>query len=133
MPETISNASRRVVRRPVPFIAGLMPIATHRPFLPGRDTAPSGAPVTLRGTGDEGSQAGIAFVIRCTAGGPLLPARFPEGKYLGWIGGHFIPCCRQECAKPYATHRIARAVATRAESAFPGARFDVVEIAGGAA
>ena len=75
------------------------------------------------------------YIIRCAAGSPELPAYYPQGKFLAWIGGHFIPCCRRECAKRYDTHQVARAVATRAEKVFPGARFEVeaAKSAGGGA
>jgi len=71
-----------------------------------------------------------AYIIRCAAGMPTAPAFYPAGKYLGWLGGHFIPCCQPRFAKPYDTRKVARAVATRAENAFPGSRFEVEEIKG---
>lgn len=69
-----------------------------------------------------------AYIVRCAVGSPHLPAYYPQGKYLGWIGGHFIPCCRPCFARRYDTRAIARAVATRAESVYPGARFEVDEV-----
>jgi hypothetical protein len=98
------------------------------PFSPGRNAAPSGEPGPLHGAADEDSPAplGGGYIIHCAAGMPTATAFWPQGKYLGWIGGQFIPACHPRFAKRYATRAIARAVATRAEQAYPGARFEVV-------
>ena len=66
------------------------------------------------------------YVIKCAAGMPTAPAYYPQGKFLGWVAGRFIPCCRPEVATRYETARIAKAVATRANQAYPGARFEVL-------
>lgn len=104
----------------------MQPSKTLRRVQPGRDTAPSGAPAAPRAVGGEGSLAGAAaYIVRCAAGSPELPAFYPQGKYLGWVAGHFIPCCKPCFAKRYTARAIARAVATRAESVYPGSRFEV--------
>lgn len=48
------------------------------------------------------------------------------GHFLGWLGGYFIPCSNEVRAKRYTEQHIARGVATRAEQAYPGARFEVM-------
>lgn len=68
--------------------------------------------------------SGAGYVIRFERGSRHNPHL--AGKFLGWVGGYFIPCARQERATPYTAPHIARGVATRAEKAYPGARFDVV-------
>lgn len=50
------------------------------------------------------------------------------GHYLGWEGGYFIPCSSIQQAKAFTAANIAREVAFRAESAYPGARFAVVHV-----
>lgn len=64
------------------------------------------------------------YIVRCATGRRALPA-FPEGKFLGWVGGYLTPLCQPECATRYAGRKIAADVASRAETAYPGARFAV--------
>lgn len=86
----------------------------------GRDTAPCGR---------EGSRSrDPAYVIRCAAGMPTAPAYYPAGKFLGYVGGWFIPCGLDEIVKRFNTRKVAVDVAARAAQAFPGARFEVEEI-----
>lgn len=67
---------------------------------------------------------GAGFVLRFERGSRYSPDL--AGKFLGWVGGSFIPCSRQEIATPYAAPHVARGVAIRAEQAYPGARFAVI-------
>lgn len=69
---------------------------------------------------------GAGFVIRFERGSRSNPHL--AGHFLGWVGGNFIPCSNEGIATPYAARHIARGVAMRAEHAFPGARFDVVQV-----
>jgi hypothetical protein len=71
-----------------------------------------------------------AYIVRCAAGMPTAPAFYPAGKFLGWVGGWFIPCRYDELVKRYQTRKVAADVAERAEQAFPGARFEVEEVKG---
>lgn len=67
---------------------------------------------------------GANYVIRFERGSRYSPSL--AGKFLGWVGGYFTPCAKQEAATRYAASHIAKGIALRAEQAYPGARFEVV-------
>lgn len=67
---------------------------------------------------------GANYVIRFERGSRYSPSL--AGKFLGWAGGYFTPCIKQEAATSYAASHIAKGIALRAEQAYPGARFAVV-------
>ena len=70
---------------------------------------------------------GANYVIRFERGSRHDPHL--AGKFLGWLGGYFIPCAKHERATGYTAPHIAKGVATRAEKAYPGARFEVLRAA----
>lgn len=67
---------------------------------------------------------GANYVIRFERGSRYSPGL--AGKFLGWAGGYFTPCTKQEAATSYTASHIAKGIALRAEQAYPGARFAVV-------
>lgn len=64
------------------------------------------------------------YVIRFARGSGSRPQL--AGHFLSWRDGYFVPCTARERARRYDAPHIARSVAIRAESAYPGARFDVI-------
>lgn len=70
------------------------------------------------------SPVGGGFVIRFLRG--ACAEINHVGQYLEWVGGRFVLCGRREDATGFQDRSIARTVALRAESAYPGARFEVV-------
>lgn len=68
---------------------------------------------------------GASYVLRFERGSRHDPHL--AGKFLGWLGGYFIPCTKCERATGYTAPHIAKGVATRAEKAYPGARFTVIK------
>lgn len=67
---------------------------------------------------------GASYVIRFERGSRHCPSL--AGDFLGWDKGYFTPCKRQEVATQYTASHIAKGIALRAETAFPGARFQVL-------
>lgn len=66
------------------------------------------------------------FVIRFERGSGRQPEL--KGAYLGWQGGFLHACAAVTQAARYDIPNAARDVATRAESAFPGARLSVLPV-----
>lgn len=67
---------------------------------------------------------GASYVIRFERGSRHDPHL--AGMFLGWLGGYFTPCTKRERAAGYVAPHIAKGVASRAEKAYPGARFQVL-------
>lgn len=114
------------MRHGTPFPADHSPAPRKRP-LPGRDTAPSGEPVSA---GGEESRARDArrtrYLLRFIRGSGHAPEL--RGLYLRWQAGFLRPCATQAEAGLYDLPHAARDVATRAESVFRGARVAVVPV-----
>jgi len=118
MPATKTNHATATWLLPFP-IDRSRPAPTQH-LSTGRDAAPRGR--------EESQSRDAAYVIRCAAGMPTAPAYYPAGKFLGWVGGWFIPCGLDEIVKRFNTRKVAVDVAARAAQAFPGARFEVEEV-----
>lgn len=68
-----------------------------------------------------------AFVIRFERG--TIQRADLTGHYLGWSSGKFIPLSRRETARQFNERHVACTVASRAQHAYPGARFEVEAVA----
>ena len=67
------------------------------------------------------------FVIRFERG--TIQRADLAGCYLGWTSGMFIPLIHRETASKYDKRHVACTVASRAQRAYPGARFEVELVA----
>lgn len=68
-----------------------------------------------------------AFVIRFERG--TVQRADLAGRYLDWTGGTFIPLTRRDTARRFNERHVACTVASRAQRAYPGARFEVEAVA----